>query len=148
MIAHFWINTYDGMAWSAGLVSAAVARVAARAWWGLRQSVAPWPVLLHVALAFFNILAAAGLGITIGLDRTRGFLGVSPLAAMFAHAHVAAVGWATMMVVGLSDRLIPMMFPAAMPRGRWLALSAMLIEIGLVVLVSRCSRHRRGLGPC
>jgi hypothetical protein len=69
------------------------------------------------------------------LDCTRRFLGVSPLAATFAHLHIAAVGWATMMVVGLSYRLIPMILPAAMPSGRSLALSAMLIETGLVVLV-------------
>jgi hypothetical protein len=135
MVAHFWINTYDGMAWSAGLVFAAIAWVAARAWRGLPGSSAPWPVTLHVALAFVNILSAAILGILIGLDRSRGFLGVSPLAAMFAHAHLAAVGWAAMMVVGLSYRLIPMILPAAMPTGRALAASALLLETGLIVLV-------------
>lgn len=135
MVSHFWINTYDGMAWSAGLVAAPLAWVAWRAWRGLPGSAAPWPVALHVALAFFNILAAAALGILLGLDRSRGFLGVSRLAAMFAHAHLAAIGWGTMMVVGLSYRLIPMMLPATMPTGRTLALSALLIEGGLVVLV-------------
>jgi hypothetical protein len=135
MIGHFWINTYDGMAWAAILVSGAIAWVGARAWRGLPRSPAPWPVSLHVALAFFNILAAAVLGILIGFDRTRGFLGLSPLAAMFAHAHIAAVGWAAMMVVGLSYRLIPMILPAAMPAGARLALSAALIESGLAVLV-------------
>lgn len=135
MIAHFWINTYDGMAWSAGLVAGAMAWVAVRAWRGLPGATAPWPVSLHVGLAFFNILAAAVLGILIGFDRSRGFLGVSPLAAMFAHAHLAAIGWATMMVVGLSYRLIPMILPAAMPAGRSLAASAVLIETGLVLLV-------------
>lgn len=135
MIAHFWINTYDGMAWSAGFVSGAIAWVGIRAWRGLPASSAPWPVSLHVALAFFNILAAAGLGMLIGFDRSRGFLGVSPLAAMFAHAHLAAIGWAVMMVVGLSYRLIPMILPAAMPSGWTLALSAILLESGLAALV-------------
>ena len=134
MVGHFWIGTYDGMAWSAGLVTGAIAWVGIRAWRGLPGSPAPWPVSLHVALAFFNILAAAALGILIGLDRTRGFLGLSPLAAMFAHVHLAAIGWATMMVVGLSYRLIPMILPAAMPTGRSLAASAVLIETGLAVL--------------
>ena len=134
MVSHFWINTYDGMAWSAGLVMAAITWVGARTARGLPASSAPWPVALHVVLAFFNILAAAALGILLGLDRTRGFLGLSPLAAMFAHAHLAAVGWVTMMVVGLSYRLIPMMLPAAMPAGPSLAGSAILIESGLVVL--------------
>jgi hypothetical protein len=135
MVAHFWINTYDGMAWSAGLVFGAIAWVGVRAWRGLPASSAPWPVTLHVALAFVNVLSAAILGILIGLDRSRGFLGVSPLASMFAHAHLAAVGWAAMMVVGLSYRLIPMILPAAMPTGRSLAASAVLFEAGLVVLV-------------
>lgn len=135
MVSHFWLNTYDGMAWSAGLVSAGIAWVAWRAGRGLPRSAAPWPVALHVALAFLNMLAAAILGILIGVDRTRNVFGVSPLAAMFAHAHLAAVGWATMMVVGLSYRLIPMMLPAAMPTGGAVGLSAVLIESGLAVLV-------------
>ena len=134
MIAHFWINTYDGMAWSAGFVFGAIGWVAVRAWRGLPEAAAPWPVTLHVALAFVNILSAAVLGILIGFDRSRGFLGISPLAAMFAHAHLAAVGWAAMMVVGLSYRLIPMILPAAMPTGRALAASAAFMEAGLIVL--------------
>ncbi len=136
MVGHFWIGTYDGMAWSAGMVTGAVAWVAVRAWRGLPGSPARWPVTLHVALAFANFLAAATLGILIGVDRSRGFLGISPLAAMFAHLHLAAVGWVAMMVVGLSYRLIPMILPAAMPTGRSLAASAVLIEAGVVTLAA------------
>lgn len=134
MMAHFWINTYDGMAWSALLVIGAVARAGARVIRGLRGPSIPWGVRLHVVLAFFNFAAAAAVGMTIGFDRSRGFLTVSPLATTFAHAHIAAVGWVTMLVFGLSYRLIPMMLPAAMPSGRSLALSAILLQSGLVVL--------------
>ena len=134
MVAHFWIGTYDGMAWSAGLVTVAILRVGWLAVRGLRASPAPAGVSLHVVLAFVNILAAAILGILIGLNRTRGFIALSPLAALYAHAHLAAIGWATMMVVGLSYRLIPMMLPAAMPTGGALAWSAVLMEGGLLVL--------------
>jgi hypothetical protein len=132
--SHFWINTYDGMLWSAGLAAAAVAWVGWRAWAGLPGSAAPGPVALHVRLAFFNFLAAAAAGILLGVNRTRGFVTVSPLALLFGHIHLAAVGWATMMVVGLAYRLIPMMLPAAIPTGRALAVSAILIEAGLAVL--------------
>ena len=68
----------------------------------------------------------------IGLDRTAGFLTMSPLAATYAHAHLAAVGWVGLMVVGLSYRLVPMLLPCAMPSGRALAWSAVLIESGLI----------------
>lgn len=135
MVSHFWIGTYNGMAWAAALVVVAIGWVASRAWRGLPAAPVPWPVKLHVALAFFNILAAAIFGIVIGLDRSHGFLNVSPIAAAYAHLHLAAIGWATMMVVGLSYRLIPMMLPAAMPTGNRLALSAIFIEGGLVVVV-------------
>jgi hypothetical protein len=135
MITHFWIGEYNGMAWSAGLVVAAIGWVAIRAWRGLPHAAAPWPIALHVALAFFNILAAAMLGIVIGIARSHWTLHVSPLAITFAHAHLAAIGWVTMMVVGLAYRLIPMMVPAPMPAGRGLALSAILIQLGLTIVV-------------
>jgi hypothetical protein len=135
MASHFWIGGYDGMAWAAVLVVLAIGWVAFRACRGFRRATAPWPVTLHVGLAFVNILAAAVLGIVLGLDRTRGFWAVSPLAATYAHLHLAAIGWAGLMVVGLAYRLIPMMLPAAMPTGRMLALSAVLIETGLAILV-------------
>lgn len=135
MVAHFWIGTYDGMAWSAGLVLIAIAHVAHRAARGLSRSPVPAAVTLHVRLAFYNILIAGVLGIVIGVDRTRGLLGLSPVAATYAHAHLAALGWAAMMVIGLSYRLVPMLLPAAMPAARGLAASAILLEAGLAVLV-------------
>lgn len=136
MVAHFWINTYDGMAWSALLVTGAIAWVGVRVTRGLRRSRIPWGVRLHIVLAFINFVGAATLGIVIGFDRSRGFLAVSPLAVMFAHLHLAAVGWVAMLVIGLSYRLIPMMLPAAMPAGRALALSAVLLQGGLGALTT------------
>ncbi len=134
MVSHFWINTYDGMAWSALMVTGAVTWVGGRVLRGLDGSGMPWAVRLHVVLAFLNILAAAGFGMVIGFDRSRGFLSVSPLSAMFAHAHIAAIGWVTMLVIGLSYRLMPMMLPAEMPTGRLPALSAILMQSGLITL--------------
>ena len=136
MVSHFWINTYDGMAWSAVLVLGAIAKVGIRVLRGLRDSRLPGGVRLHVVLAFINLFAAASLGMALGFDRSRGFLGVSPLSAMFAHAHIAAVGWVSMLVVGLAYRLIPMILPAAMPAGRSIAVSAILLQSGLVVLAA------------
>lgn len=145
MVAHFWINTYDGMAWSALFVIGSVAWVGSRVVRALPAANIPGGVRLHVILAFFNLVTAAALGMLIGFDRSRGFLAVSPLAVMFAHLHVAAVGWVAMLVIGLSYRLIPMMLPAAMPTGRSIALSALLLEAGLVVLAMRLLTDSQGL---
>ena len=146
MVAHFWIGTYDGMAWSATLVLLPIARAGWLLARGRRESAAPPAVLLHVALAFFNILAAAALGILLGVNRTRGFMTLSPLAATFAHAHLAAIGWGAMLVIGLSYRLIPMMLPAAMPKGSWLASSAVLLETGLLVVVAALPANSGWIG--
>ncbi|HEY8550270.1 MAG TPA: hypothetical protein VIL35_09965 [Vicinamibacterales bacterium] len=134
MVAHFWIGEYEGMWWSAILVVAGTAHVGSRVLAGLPAAPVPWPIKLHVVFAFVNIGVAAAIGILIGIDRTRGALRIPPLAATYAHAHLAAVGWVTMMVVGLSYRLIPMILPAAMPAGPGLAWSAVLMEAGVAVL--------------
>jgi hypothetical protein len=135
MVAHFWTGEYGVMAWSGVLVLSAVVWLAVRVVRGLRHATAPWPVLLHVALAFVNMMAAALFGIAIGFDRAHGVFGWPPPAAAFAHAHLAAVGWPVMMVVGLAYRLVPMFLPAKMPAGRGLAVSAVLLELGIMVIV-------------
>lgn len=135
MVGHFWIGKYTGMVWSALLVAAAVLHVAVRAWRGLREAPVPWGVKLHVALAFANMLAASVLGMIVGMNRQFAWFAWPPMSSAFAHAHLAAIGWAAMMVIGLSYRLIPMILPAAMPAGSSLALSAVLLETGLGVLV-------------
>lgn len=134
MAAHFWIGTYDGMAWSAALVLAAVAWVGWRGSRGLSSSPVPPAVRAHVRLAFVNMLAAGALGIVIGVDRSRGLLALSPIDLTYAHAHIAALGWAVMMIMGLGYRLFPMVLPSAMPVGPALWLSAVLVESGLVLL--------------
>ena len=136
MVSHFWIGEYSGMAWSAALIVAAVLHVGIRALAGLRGAPVPWPVKLHVALAFLNMVAASLFGILVGLNRMFAWFAWSPMSAAFAHAHLAAVGWAVMMVIGLSYRLIPMLVPARMPAGASLAASAVLLEVGILALAS------------
>jgi hypothetical protein len=53
---------------------------------------------------------------------------------VFAHAHLAAIGWATMMVIGVAYRLLPMTLPAKMPGGRSMFASAILLEAGVLAL--------------
>jgi len=135
MVTHFWIGQYAAMAWGGLLAVLAVVWLGSRSVLVMRRATAPWPVLLHVALAFLNFSTASGLGMAIGFDRAYGWFGLSPRAAAFAHAHLAAIGWPLMMVIGLAYRLVPMFLPARMPTGSRLAMSAVLIELGLGALV-------------
>jgi hypothetical protein len=135
LVAAFWFGHYGAVAWGGLFVLSAIAWLGVRAARGLRVATAPGPVLLHVMLAFANIALAAVLGGAIGLDRAYGVFRWSVVSATFAHAHLAAVGWPMMMVVGLAYRLVPMFLPARMPTGRRLALSAALLQSGLSVTV-------------
>jgi hypothetical protein len=130
MVSHFWIDSLSGMAWSAGLVVTAMVFVGLRVLSGLRRAPVPGEARLPIALAILNVLVAAVVGILLGLNKARPFLPISHLDAVLGHAHLAALGWATLMVMGAGYRLLPMMLPAAMPRGRWPYVGTLLTEIG------------------
>jgi hypothetical protein len=131
MVTHFWIQEYGGMAWSAIAVGAGIIAVGVHVARRLRHASLPRAVSAHIMLAFLNVLGAAILGVLIGFDKVYHFLPGFVLANVFAHAHLAALGWATMMVVGVAYRLLPMILPAAMPSGPRLWLSAILLQTGV-----------------
>lgn len=134
MVWGFWIGAYARVAMGGPLVLGVIVLVGVRVVRGLWQSRLPWGVSLHVTLAFANVLVAGSVGVWLALARQSGTLTISPLAAALAHGHLAVIGWATMMIVGVSYRLIPMFLPAAMPAGAGLAASALLLEAGGVGL--------------
>jgi hypothetical protein len=143
MVSHFWINEYGGMAYSALTVAAGMVVVGVRVTRALRTASLPRAVAAHLVLAFGNVFGAAVMGILIGFDKVYHFLPGFVLANVFAHAHLAAIGWASMMVVGVAYRLLPMILPAQMPAGRGLWSSAVLLECGVFGLfVSLLVRSR------
>jgi hypothetical protein len=131
MVAHFWIQDYAGMAWSAGTVGVGIITVGVHVVRCLGPAALPRAVSAHIVLAFVNILGAATMGVLIGFDKVYHFLPGFVLANVFAHAHLAAIGWASMMVVGVAYRLLPMVLPAAMPSGPGLWISAVLLQAGV-----------------
>ncbi len=134
MVGHFVIQEYGGMAWSGMTVGTGVLAVGLRMASRLRRAALPAAVKAHVYLAFLNIAGAAVMGVLIGFDKVYHFLPGYVLDNVFAHAHLAAIGWASMMVIGVGYRLLPMVLPAAMPSGPTLWASAVLIECGVAGL--------------
>lgn len=134
MVSHFWIEEFSGMAWSALMVTAGFVHVAIRVLRALPAARVPRAVKLHIALAFLNVLGAAAMGVLLGFDKVGHFLPGFVLSNVYAHAHLAAIGWAAMMIVGVGHRLLPMVLPAAPPHGRMVYASAILLEAGALGL--------------
>lgn len=130
---HFWLDAYGAIAGAGMLVLPALVVVAARMGKGLRGGGAPLPVRLHVAFAYANLLLAALLALHLAL-RKSGEDHSAPLHHVHAHAHLAAAGWATMMVMGVGYRLLAMLFPAAPPGDRTAWTTLVLMETGILGL--------------
>lgn len=135
MVFHFWIDEYSGMTWAATTTLAAILAVG----WRLVPLVArariPAEHRLPVLLAIGNISLAGTWGVALGLQK----MGVAvipgpPLGAVYAHVHLAALGWVLMMIFGAGYRLLPMFLPAAMPLGGAARAPVVTLEAGVLVL--------------
>lgn len=108
MVGHFWIGRHLGMASGATLVLIAVMLFLVnmgRTLWRLER----WDVIaMHVAAALVYLAATAVLGNLMALDKIFDFLGGQVLRTIHAHAHLAGIGWITMMIFGAGYKLIPM----------------------------------------
>lgn len=175
MVSHFWLSEFTGMAWSGGMVGAGFAVVAWRVVPPVLRAPIGSAVKVAIALAFLNILAAATAGMLLGFDKRYHFLPGFVLSNVFAHAHLAALGWATMLAMGVGYRMLPMVVPSAIPTGpaplaavvlvelgtvglfvtlalqsRWSALFGVVVALGLLTFMSRVGwmvRHRRPAPP-
>jgi len=136
MVSHFWIDRLSGMAWAGGLVALAILAVALRVVRALPRAAVPREIKLHVGLALLNAVLAAVVGILLGIHKVAPFLPLPQLGGVLGHAHLAAVGFGVMMVMGAGYRMLPMMLPAAMPRGAWVYGSAILTEAGALGLLA------------
>ena len=134
MVAHFWIREYGGMAWSGATVAAGILIVGWRVVTALGAAKLPVAIAAHIVLAFVNVALAATAGVLIGFDKVYHFLPGFVLTNLFAHAHLAAVGWASLMVVGVAYRLLPMVLPSDMPRGPRLWIGCVLLQAGVIGL--------------
>ena len=134
IVSHFWIEQYSGMVWSAAMVVLAIAQVTGKVLSQLVHAQIPLAVRLHIGLACINFLVAGTLGMGIGANREVEVIPGSAIANVYSHAHLAGVGWATLMVVGVGYRLLPMILPSAMPGGFRVVASVVLVQVGTLGL--------------
>lgn len=136
VFSHFFLNGYWGVASSGALLLLALLPLAWKVLRALRASKAPPAVRLHIALAWVNLLLAITYGILLAVNRKIPFLPGTQIHSVFGHVHLAAIGWAGMMVVGVGYRLFSMYLPAAPPEGPSVWASAVLLEAGVLGLAT------------
>jgi len=136
IVIHFWIHEWSGMAGGTLLVlAAAVVQLVnlADVFPAARQG---HPVARHVAAALVFLVAAALLGVLLGLNKAALFdvhlLPAPLLPTLFAHMHLAAVGWVSNLIFGFQLKLVP----ATAGGRRWLALRFWLLQAGIVGLAA------------
>jgi hypothetical protein len=134
--AHFWLGTLIGVAWAGVVVLLAMAFVGGRVLRRLPSAPVPIEARLPTMCAVVNMLLAALLGVALGANKTHGFLPVSQLDGVLAHAHLAGLGWGVMMVMGAGYRLLPMMLPSAVPSAAGPLASTALTQLGVWLLVA------------
>ncbi len=87
-----------------------------------------------VALALTFLFATLVLGVVLLHNLHTGFIAAARVRVLATHLHVALVGWALMMIVGVSHRLLPMFLLAHGARNRWTHRAVGFLAIGVPVL--------------
>ena len=108
MVVHFAIGRWVATWFAAAVVVVSVILFALN----MLPSLAPVVGRRNVAetgmlLAVLYLLAAAVLGLLLGLDKTFGFLRGSLLTNLAGHAHLAALGWVSLTICAVSYRMVP-----------------------------------------
>ena len=87
-----------------------------------------------VVTALSFLASTLVLGIVLLHNLHTGFLAEARLRVLAIHLHVALVGWALVMMVGVSHRLLPMFLLAHGADVRWTKRSLILLATGVIAL--------------
>jgi hypothetical protein len=87
-----------------------------------------------IALAIFFLASTLSLGVVLLHNIHTGFLGAARIIVLATHLHVAIVGWALMMMVGVSHRLLPMFLLSHSGDTRWTKRALTLLALGVATL--------------
>ena len=89
---------------------------------------------MAVLIALTSLASTLVLGVVLLHNLHTGFLAEARLRVLGTHIHVALVGWALVMMVGVSHRLLPMFLLSHGADTRWTWRSLSLLAAGVPVL--------------
>ena len=87
-----------------------------------------------IAIAITYLSSTLVLGVLLLHNIHTGFLAAARVQVLATHLHIAIVGWALIMIVGVAHRLLPMFLLAHGADTRWTRRALTLLAVGLPVL--------------
>ena len=87
-----------------------------------------------VAIALGALASTLVLGVILLHNLHAGHLGDARLRVLATHLHIALVGWALIMMLGMSQRLLPMFLLAHGVDARWSSRALVLLSAGTVIV--------------
>ncbi len=140
LISHFWIGNLNGMAWSAGALVMSVLLLLICLLPLLVRAPNYDATVIGIAIGLLSFLGVATLGLLYAIDKVHPFLGGSVLSNIAAHAHLAVLGWVSLMICAVSYRMVAAfilpeeLFPEA-ARRQVLSLSVVVPALVAAVLL-------------
>jgi hypothetical protein len=89
-----------------------------------------------IAMALTFLASTLAFGVVLLHNIHTGFIAAARLRVLAVHLHVAIAGWALIMIVGVSHRLLPMFLLAHGADTRWTRRSLGLLGTGIPVLAT------------
>jgi len=146
MVFHFWIAEWNGLTWATLLLLAAAIVQLYNFSAILRRALDGDWVARYAASSLVYLVLAATLGVLLGfnkaLDSETGFLPGKFSSNLFAHIHLAGIGWVTMMIFGFQLKLVPTTKGSV----RSLPIRFGLLQVGTIGLVGTLLADVSGQG--
>jgi hypothetical protein len=173
MVTHFWTGHYGGLAAGAILIFLATVLFLVNLSVTLRGISRKDIAVPYLVAALMYLVATVILGNLMALDKIVDFLGGQVLATIQGHAHLAALGWVSLMILGVGHKMIPLLtastpveerrsrrrfwllnggivglFVALVTRSRWVFPAGLLVALGFASVLWRLTRPwREGRAP-
>ena len=140
LVSHFWIGHLNGMAWSAGVLLLSILLLLVCLLPSLLAAPQYDATVIGIGVALLSFLGVATLGLLYAIDKVHPFLGGSVLSNIAAHAHLAVLGWVTLMICAVSYRMVtafvlPEQVLPTPARQQVLSLSALVPALVLAILL-------------
>ena len=106
LVSHFWIGHLSGLAWSAGVLVFSIILLLGLLLPLLLRAPSRDATVIGITVALLSFVGVATLGLLYALDKIIPFLGGSVLSNIAGHAHLAVLGWVTLMICAVSYRMV------------------------------------------